>query len=151
MSKWPGRSKGRLTTFGRLKRSELMARIRSQSNASTELRMASLLRQVSMSGWRRHLPLAGHPDFAWPKQRVALFVDGCFWHGHYCGRNMTPRSNARLWREKILRNRRRDRRVARGLRAEGWAVMRIWECALGDRPTACLGRLRRVLSYSSSR
>ena len=145
VSTWPGSSKRRLSGFGRLKRSELMARVRGRANSSTELRMASLLREAGMRGWRRHLPLTGRPDFAWLGERVAVFVDGCFWHGHDCGRNLTPRSNAKLWREKILRNKRRDRRVDRRLRAEGWRVMRVWECLLAQRPISCAIRLRRAL------
>lgn len=118
------------TTFGALSRSQLMAKVKSFGNATTELRMARMLRALSIGGWRRHSNLPGRPDFAWPKRRVALFVNGCFWHGHDCGRNLTPRSNVGFWREKIARNQRRDRRVDRTLRARGWTVLRIWECRL---------------------
>ena len=88
--------------------------------------MAALFRAHGITGWRRHLPLPGRPDFAFPKLRVVIFVDGCFWHG--CPRHGTqPRTNARFWREKIARNRQRDREVTRELRRRGWRVVRIWE------------------------
>ncbi len=53
--------------------------------------MVALLRRHGLSGWRRHAKLPGRPDFVWPKHRVAVFVDGCFWHGHDCGRNRRAR------------------------------------------------------------
>lgn len=76
---------------------------------------------------------------------MAVFVDGCFWHGHDCGKNITPRRNAEAWKRKILGNRRRDRRVDRQLRELGWSVVRIFECQLLHRPDACLRRIRRCL------
>jgi DNA mismatch endonuclease, patch repair protein len=67
--------------FTRQKRSEIMAKVRSQGNASTEIKALQILKRGAITGWRRHLPMFGHPDFAFPKARVALFIDGCFWHG----------------------------------------------------------------------
>jgi DNA mismatch endonuclease (patch repair protein) len=132
------------TTFGGLSRSDLMSRVRSRGNATTELRMIHLLREHGFCGWRRHLPLPGRPDFSWPKQQLALFVHGCFWHGHGCGRNLRPRSNAARWRSKIVRTRRRDLRSARVLRQTGWSVITVWECQLRT-PEACVRRLARRL------
>jgi DNA mismatch endonuclease (patch repair protein) len=89
--------------------------------------------------------LPGRPDFAFPARRLAVFVDGCFWHG--CPRHGTlPKGNARFWREKIARNRERDREVNLELRRRGWRVIRIWEHEL-RRPaeTRMVGRLRRSL------
>ena len=79
-----------ITDFGGLTRSQLMSRIRSKGNATTEQTMVALLRKHGLSGWRRHYPVAGRPDFVWRQERVALFLDGCFWHGHGCGRNLVP-------------------------------------------------------------
>jgi len=146
MSRWPGDAEKERTTFGGLSRGRLMARIGSTGNQTTEKRLASLLRKTGLSGWRRHRPLPGRPDFVWPKVKVAVFVDGCFWHGHNCGRNLTPRTNAGAWREKILRTKARDRRTDRLLRREGWTVVRIWECQLTRRPDRCIGRIRKALS-----
>ena len=145
MARWPGKGRNRATTFGNLTRSQLMTRVRSSGNNTTEIRMMHLLRKAGLKGWRRHLRLPGKPDFAWPNQKVALFVDGCFWHGHDCGKNIKPRTNAQAWQEKITNTKRRDRRTARQLRIGGWSVLRIWECRLRDAPDACIGRLRRAL------
>ena len=145
MGRWPKKGKHRATTFGNLNRSQLMTRVKSSGNKTTEGRMARLLRKAGVKGWRRHLPLPGKPDFAWPAQKVIVFVDGCFWHGHDCGKNVRPRTNAQEWREKISNNKRRDRRVASQLRRRGWSVLRIWECRLRCAPYVCIRRIRRAL------
>lgn len=120
----------------------MLSAVRGKGNKTTELRLATALRFFGLKGWRRHLLLPGKPDFAWPKQKVAVFVDGCFWHGcPKCYR--APKHNAEFWQEKIETNRRRDRRVARQLRSRGWSVLRIWECHLPN-PTT-LTRIRRAL------
>jgi DNA mismatch endonuclease (patch repair protein) len=146
MSAWPGNASKQKTSFGSLDRSSLMRRVRSTGNASTEMRMAALLRATGLSGWRRHLDLPGKPDFAWPRRRLALFVDGCFWHGHTCGRNITPKSNASLWAMKIFATRRRDRRNTRALQRLGWGVLRVWECALNKKPHSCIQKIKVALA-----
>jgi DNA mismatch endonuclease (patch repair protein) len=123
-----------------------MSRIRSKRNATTELKLVSLLRAARVRGWRRNFPLLGKPDFVFPKSKLAVFVDGCFWHGHGCGRNLKPRRNATLWREKLTANHQRDARVTRLLRDAGWRVIRIWECALANRASHCLARIQRALN-----
>ena len=106
-----------------------MASVRSRGNRSTEHVTMALLRRSKINGWRRHLPLPGKPDFAWPGLRVALFVDGCFWHG--CSRcYRQPKSNVDFWQRKVAMNQRRDRKVSRQLRERGWSVIRVRECAL---------------------
>jgi DNA mismatch endonuclease, patch repair protein len=145
MSCWPGRAKHAKTTFGGLSRSALMSRIRSSRNATTEMRLLALLRAKRLKGWRRNYPLVGKPDFVFPAVKLAVFVDGCFWHGHRCGRNLTPVRNASAWCDKITRNQRRDRRTNRELRALGWSVIRIWECTLAKHPETCVRRIRRAL------
>jgi len=64
--------------FSKRKRSQVMAAIRSKGNKDTELKLASILRAHGIKGWRRHQPLVGKPDFIFLKQRLAVFVDGCF-------------------------------------------------------------------------
>src|SRR5262245_8523899 len=122
MSAWPGDAREEKTTFGCLSRNALMARIRSHGNRTTERRFAELLRQSGITGWRRQQPILGHPDFTWPAAKIVVFVDGCFWHGHTCGKNIAPRTNARAWKQKIERNKRRDLTVARTLRSRSWTV-----------------------------
>lgn len=110
-------------------RSRIMASVRSRGNRSTELAMAKILRFAGLKGYRRHWNVVGKPDFAWPSRKVALFVDGCFWHG--CPRcNRPSKSNLTFWQSKVANNRQRDIRVARWLRRNGWRVLRVWECAV---------------------
>lgn len=114
------------------KRSEVMSRIRSQGNKATELRLISIFREARITGWLRKQPLLGKPDFVFRQQRLAVFVDGCFWHGcPKCYRR--PSSNQAFWDEKVQRNRKRDRRVTRELRKAGWQVLRIWEHQLSEK------------------
>lgn len=123
-----------------------MASISGSGNRGTELRLLAVLRAHRLAGWRRGSVLPGRPDFVFPREKLAVFVDGCFWHG--CPRHGTwPKTNAAFWRKKILANRARDRRVDRTLRARGWRVVRIWQHALRvrDEPTL-VRRLRRALA-----
>jgi DNA mismatch endonuclease, patch repair protein len=121
-----------------------MAQIRSKGNKSTELKVVSLFRQHGITGWRRHWPVAGRPDFAFPKVKIAMFVDGCFWHGHNC-RLFRHSQNADYWKTKIERNKKRDRRVNKTLRAAGWSVIRVWECHLKN-PERIMRRISRFLA-----
>ena len=130
MMSWPQATRSAPTTFGGLRRGELMARVRSRRNETTEQRLGALLREARLKGWRRHAHLWGSPDFTWRDARVAVFVNGCFWNGHDCKRNLKPKTNPVEWHEKIRRNRVRDRRVARCLRDDGLSVLRVWECVL---------------------
>lgn len=134
--------------FTKAKRSEVMSRIRGRGNKDTELALATFFRRHAITGWRRHRPVFGHPDFVFPKFRMAVFVDGCFWHG--CPIHATkPRNNAAFWRKKFATNKARDRKVNRALRGAGWRVLRVWEHELAPRNQArLLGRLRRALAWT---
>lgn len=129
--------------FTKAKRSEVMSNIRGKGNKSTEIKLLQLFKENGIKGWRRHQPLPGKPDFIFPKQRLAVFVDGCFWHG--CPRcYIKPKQNAKFWREKIGGNKKRDQRVTRQLRRDGWSVCRIWECRL-KQPDSVIRRINRML------
>jgi len=122
-----------------------MSRIRGEGNKSTELMMIKLFREYRITGWRRHLPLPGKPDFCFVRQKVAVFVDGCFWHG--CPKcYIRPKSNQRFWDEKRHANMARDRKVCRELKSLGFRVIRLYEHQLKtpDRP---LKRIVRALEY----
>lgn len=125
-------------------RSKIMAAVQSRGNTTTELPLAKLLWASGIRGYRKHWPVAGKPDFAWPSRKVAVFVDGCFWHG--CSCKYLPRTNTEFWRIKIETNKRRDRRVARSLRRDGWTVLRIKECVV--RKPATLARIVKALRAS---
>ncbi|MBN1903229.1 DNA mismatch endonuclease Vsr [Candidatus Sumerlaeota bacterium] len=115
-----------MDTFNRQKRSWIMAQVKSNGNRSTEVRLIAVLRENHISGWRRRYPLEGKPDFVFPRSRVAVFVDGCFWHGHPKKCRM-PKQNREYWENKIAHNVARDRQVTCMLREKGWKVVRIWE------------------------
>lgn len=122
-----------------------MAAVRSRGNKATELILVSQFRAAKLKGWRRHADIPGRPDFVFPKQRLAIFVDGCFWHG--CAKHCRmPASNKKYWNAKIARNMARDRSIRALLRANGWQVVRIWEHQLKSRPTAIVARIRTKLN-----
>jgi DNA mismatch endonuclease (patch repair protein) len=108
-----------------------MRSVRSHGNRSTELALRTIFRSHHVTGWRRHIPLTGKPDFAFATARLVVFVDGCFWHGcPQCYRN--PKANKKFWVEKHRYNRARDVTVSRVLRGSGWRVLRLWENELRD-------------------
>jgi DNA mismatch endonuclease, patch repair protein len=126
--------------YTKAKRSEVMSRIRGSGNKDTELALIKIFRRHSITGWRRHQDVFGKPDFLFRRNRLALFVDGCFWHG--CPRcYKRPKSNRKFWDAKIARNRERDSLVNRELRRLGWRVIRIWEHDLALRGDASARRI----------
>ena len=135
--------------FSKSKRSEVMSRIRSSGNKKTEVALINFFRKFHITGWRRNRPLFGKPDFVFPKLRLAVFVDGCFWHG--CPRCYTrPKSNLEFWDAKISRNRARDRDVNRHLRKLGWKVLRIWEHELKVKDeTLLIRRIRKAIDAAN--
>ena len=115
--------------FTKEKRSEVMSLIKGKGNKRTEGVMVTLFKEEGITGWRRHLPLPGRPDFTFRKERLMIFVDGCFWHGcPKCYR--APKGNRKFWESKISRNRERDREVNRELKKRGWRILRIAEHSL---------------------
>jgi DNA mismatch endonuclease (patch repair protein) len=127
------------------KRSVVMSRIRASANRDTELRMIELFRRHGITGWRRNTRVFGRPDFIFRQERLAVFVDGCFWHRHRgCKFAYTPKSRREFWLRKFDSNVTRDRLVTRTLRQTGWRVIRIWECDLmTTRRDRVINRLRR--------
>lgn len=132
--------------FNTNKRSDVMSRIRGKGNKTTELAFVAALGRAGIKGWRRHvvikLPLGPRvakregkahlivrPDFVFRAERVAVFVDGCFWHCCPLHCKM-PENNRAFWEQKLSRNVERDRFVSRELRKAGWRVWRVWEHAL---------------------
>ena len=132
------------------KRSEVMAAVRSTGNRATELRMIALFRANGIIGWRRDQGVIGKPDFVFGSERVAVFVDGCFWHGcPKCYRR--PRSHQKYWDSKVAGNIARDRCNRSRLRRMGWWVVRIWEHELKLQPSGCTARILRALRKGTFR
>jgi DNA mismatch endonuclease, patch repair protein len=131
--------------FTKAKRSEVMSRIRGCGNKDTEIALAKLLRRHGIEGWRRNQPVFGKPDFVFPKLKLAIFVDGCFWHG--CPKHATkPVNNRAFWRRKLSSNKKRDQMVNQTLRKAGWRVLRIWEHELARKnETRLVQRIKRAL------
>ncbi len=112
--------------FSPTKRSQIMSKVRSRGNKATELRLIHIFRKYGIRGWRRKAAVFGAPDFVFQTSRLAVFVDGCFWHScpmHGC----TPASNRKFWMAKLGRNVKRDRLVGRELKQAGWRVLRVWQ------------------------
>lgn len=102
-----------------------------------ERRVRDILRRAGIGYRLGGCGLPGRPDLVMKGRRVAVFVHGCFWHGHDCARGArAPKANADYWRAKIGRNRDRDARVRDELTAAGWRVIEVWECTLRDAATA---------------
>jgi DNA mismatch endonuclease, patch repair protein len=136
-------TENKMDTFSPEKRSWIMAQVKSSGNRSTEIKLIAVLRENGIKGWRRSYALLGKPDFVFPKAKVAVFVDGCFWHGHP-RKCRIPQANRIYWEEKIARNVARDRNVTHTLNEKGWKVIRIWEDSIQKQSTVT--RLRKALA-----
>ncbi len=125
----------------REQRSRNMAAIRSRGNQTTEVAFSKLLRMHKITGWRRHSRrLVGTPDFIFFKKKMAIFIDGCFWHG--CPKCKTyPKTNAKYWKTKIATNQKRDKEVKKQLVRDSWKVLRFWEHDIKQKPSHVLSRI----------
>ena len=130
--------------FTPAERSAVMARVK-QRHTGPELKLRRLLWAAGYR-YRLHVKrLPGSPDLVFAGRRAAVFMHGCFWHGHDCPRGARmPKANAAYWRAKIARNRERDAAADAALRAQGWTPLTVWECELKD-ATGLLTRLRAAL------
>ena len=127
-------------------RSSTMSKIRGKHNRTTEAALRMALVRARIRGWAMHPKLVqGRPDFVFWRSRVAVFVDGCFWHGcPSCGH--IPRTRSSFWALKISRNRRRDKTTNDILRAAGWAVLRFWEHQLRKQMDEVLEKIQSSLT-----
>lgn len=123
--------------FGKDDRSEIMRKVKARGNKSTELRLIEIFQKNRITGWRRNYSVKGHPDFVFLNKKVAIFVDGCFWHGHDC-RNTRPEDNKDYWQKKRERNIRHDEEINALFISRGWLILRIWECELKKKNEADL-------------
>jgi DNA mismatch endonuclease (patch repair protein) len=131
----------------KLTKSEQMARVR-RANTAPEVALRHRLWMLGLR-YRLHPNLPGRPDIAFPRARVVVFVDGCFWH--QCPRHKTmPVTNASFWHSKLSKNRDRDRRTTATLRSLGWTVVRIWEHSVETRPNATARRVAAAVKRASA-
>ena len=132
--------------YDKEKRSAVMARVKSK-DTSPERTVRRVLTGLGARYRLHRKDLPGNPDIVMPGRKLAIFVHGCFWHGHDCARGArVPKANRDYWLAKVARNRARDAKASEALRADGWAVETVWECELkdaarlSDRLAAILGR-----------
>ena len=129
--------------FDAEQRSRVMKAV-GRHDTAPELRLRRRLWKNGLR-YRKHPRIGGSkPDFAFPGPRVAVFVDGCFWHG--CPRHyVAPVGNAAFWRTKLRRNQALDRRVTERLAGDGWAVLRVWECDVNKQLDIVALRIQRLV------
>jgi DNA mismatch endonuclease (patch repair protein) len=127
------------------KRSAVMRRVKGR-DTTPELKVRRALTKLGARYRLHRKDLPGHPDIVLPGRKLALFVHGCFWHGHDCARGArVPKQNRDYWVAKVGRNVARDSRTAEALTAQGWRVETLWECELKD-AAALEDRLRTLLA-----
>ena len=144
MNRKPKKTRASDDAKARARRSAIMRAVKSR-DTKPELLLRTMLRSIK-TGYRLHrADLPGKPDVVYGPRRLAIFMHGCFWHGHDCKRGARPpKDNAEYWRGKIARNRARDTTNLAALAALGWRTLVVFECALKDRP-ALERRLRAAL------
>lgn len=121
-----------MAQVSRSRKSAEMARVRTRDTAP-ELAVRSVLHHAGFRFRLHERNLPGTPDIVLPRHRLAIFVHGCFWHGHECcPRAALPKTRPEFWRHKIARNAERDQAAEGDLRALGWRTLTIWSCEVGS-------------------
>ncbi len=120
-------------------------------NTTPELAVRHLLRSMGHTGYRIHRSdIPGKPDIVWVGRKLAIFIHGCFWHGHSCHRGARiPKTRRDYWVNKIRRTQQRDLKYLSSLAALGWRVLMLWECELHDQD-AIAEKLKTFLSLEKS-
>ena len=114
--------------FTKEKRSEIMSKIKGK-NTKIELIVSSFLHKNNIRFRKNNAKILGRPDISIKKYKIAIFINGCFWHGHdICKAYRTPKSNTGYWFEKIESNKRRDKNINEQLAKDGWNIFTAWEC-----------------------
>lgn len=124
-------------------RSRIMSKVKSRDTAP-ELKTRSKLHAAGFRFSLHRSDLPGRPDIVLPRFKTAVFVNGCFWHGHDCRDGRLPSSNREYWAEKIARNAKRDQQNHKALAELGWTVVVIWECNLDAAVDSLIGQLREL-------
>lgn len=116
-------------------------------NTSPEIALRKYLWENNLRGYRLHLKnVPGRPDITFPGKKIAIFVNGCFWHRClYCNPPM-PKSHSKFWKEKFKKNIERDIRKIRLLNKEGWKTLVVWECQIKNNVNICASKIKRLIS-----
>jgi len=126
-----------------------MSQIRGK-NTNIEKIFRKHIRINGLKGFRNGQKTEGRPDFIFPKQKIAIFLDGCFWHG--CPRCYSePKTNKKFWRDKFISNKKRDTKVNLLLRKKGWKIKRFWEHRVKKDPERCILSLKKILERINGR
>lgn len=122
-----------------------MGAIKGRGNKSTELKFRMALIRANINGWKLHIKdMAGRPDFYFEKEKLAVFIDGCFWHGcPDCGH--VPKTHTEFWKTKISRNKTRDIKVTKELKQKGIKVLRFWEHQIKVDMQNCINLVKKYL------
>ncbi|QDT93852.1 very short patch repair endonuclease [Gimesia algae] len=134
--------------YSKIKRSKLMSRVRSKDTKPEKI----VRKLLHSTGYRFRLhrkDLPGKPDIVLPKYHAAIFVHGCFWHGHDCPKGRRPITNREFWDDKLEKNKKRDARNTKLLKSEGWKVIVIWECET-QKPDTLQKKLKKRLSIEKA-
>jgi len=123
-------------------RSKNMASIKSK-DTQPELIVRRKLHKLGLR-YRLHYPLVGKPDIVFPSKKIAIFVHGCFWHGHGCKNDHIPKTNNKYWSSKINTNKMRDMTVKKRLTKLGWKILIVWECKTYNKKF--LGKILKLLN-----
>lgn len=127
----------------------IMQGVKGRGNRTTERRLRGALARAGIRGWKINVPdVPGCPDFFFPRKLIAIFVDGCFWHGcPLCGH--IPKKNRKFWEAKIARNRERDENTTCKLKDEGILVLRFWEHELKSSLPMCVKQVEEALRIAA--
>lgn len=137
-------------TVSQERRSEIMSHIKSK-NTSIELLVRKQLFALGFRYRVNYKTLPGKPDIVFTKKKVAIFIHGCFWHGHEigCRYSHVPQSHAEYWSEKVGRTKERDAKHIHELKANGWRVLTVWECEIRKDLHGVVDQIERFLAYES--
>jgi len=126
-------------------RSKIMSQVRSSNNKSTEIKFKMAMVRAGLKHWRVQPKMLFSPDFIFEQERVAVFIDGCFWHGcPMCKK--CPSSNTEYWTAKISRNKARDKKASAELKKDNWKVVRFWEHEIKSNIDRCVGKIFLTIS-----
>ena len=130
-------------TVSKKKRSEIMSAVRSK-NTKIEINFRKELWRRGYRFRKHYNKLIGKPDIAMVKNKIAIFIDSCFWHGcpHHC---RMPHSNRAYWNTKIKRNKRRDREVVKWYKKNHWNIFRFWEHEINNDMSECVQKIKNSL------